>query len=675
MPLRAATAKQPITVNGDTVEFKAEGREVVAEGNVEIVQEGSRLICDKVRVFIDEKVAIAEGHVRLVKGQAQELEGEMIVFDFSDRTGVIVEPKIKMAPYFGRAALMDRISDTEMLMREADISTCDLPHPHYRFRCKSVRMYPDRLVTARGIKVAFGETPVMYLPGFSQRLTDKRPRYLIIPGRSKELGVYLRGSYRYYLTENMKGLLHLDWYQNKGLAEGADLNYNTGLFGSGNAKYYRILEEDTRKEVPPALRELNGRARMEVRHRWDASERDQLVFEYFKQSDPDFRKDYFFREYEKDQAPKSFFLLSHAYPHATLSFLAQPRINRFENLLEKLPELKLETISQQIGESRWYYKNTTTASELVNTSANAGSKASMTRLDTTNQVSYLFRLMSLDFAPFVGHRDTYYDRGVSGKEDYFRTSFLSGMDISTKFFRIFDLNTDFMGVDIHRLRHVVTPLVQYRRQEKPSVAKSLLQQFEGADDFDKEHRMTLSLENKLQTKRGGKPADLALLIISSDYNIGRNVAVSKGFQVFRYDFEFKPYPSWEFDVDATYDVKEEVFRNLNADLWSDIRSVKTSVGYRFKKDESSQLTTGLTCPLNPFWKLAIYERFEFKTGDLVEQEYRLERDMHCWTMELTANRRENEGLTFLLTFRLKAFPEMSINAEKSFRPPRTASVP
>ncbi|MDD5539057.1 MAG: hypothetical protein PHF12_08865, partial [Candidatus Omnitrophica bacterium] len=75
---------------------------------------------------------------------------------------------------------------------------------------------------------------------------------------------------------------------------------------------------------------------------------------------------------------------------------------------------------------------------------------------------------------------------------------------------------------------------------------------------------------------------------------------------------------------------------------------------------------------NPFWTASVYERFEFKTGDLVEQEYRLTRDMHCWLMEIIINQRESEGVSIMLAFKIKEFPDIGINAEASFSPPRSS---
>lgn len=660
----AETAKQPITVNGDTVEFKAEGREVVAEGNVDILYQNTRLRCDKVRVFIDEKIALAEGRVLFEKEGGESMEGEMLIYDFGAGSGTIVKAEAYLHPYYARVGLMEKVSDTEILLTDANFSSCDLPHPHYGLHCREVKVDPGHELQAKGVKVSLGDIPIMYVPAYVQDLTDKRPRLMITPGYEKGYGMELFGAWRYYLNPNARGILHLDWYQEKGWAQGVDLNYDTRVIGKGNLKYYRIDEEQEdgdRKE----------RSRVEVRHRWDMSAADTAILEYFRQSDVDFRKDYFEREYDKIASPPSYFLYAHAFPNAMFNFLAQPRVNVFDDVLQKIPEARFETVQQRVGQTSFYYKNTSVFSYLSDTTPYLSSTRDVLRSDMANQLSYVWRVAGLHVNPYVGHRDTYYRRGVV-QESFLRGMFFSGVDLSTKFFRVYDVATQKAGLDIDKLRHIITPQIRYRYQHKPTVAAERLLQLDAVDTLDRRDAVTFALENKLQTKRDGVSADLGSLILSSDYNIERDATGGLGFQNFKYDLEFKPYTSWEFDSDAEFDTHNGFFRYLNSDLWGHFGRLKPHLGYRFKKDESSQITAGLRYQLNPFWFLHLYERFQFKTGDLVEQEYRLTRDMHCWLMELIIHQSEREGVSFLLGFTLKAFPDLGISAEKTFDPPRSS---
>jgi hypothetical protein len=527
---------------------------------------------------------------------------------------------------------------------------------------------PGKDLEAKGVKFSVLNTPfglpLMYFPNFKQNLTDRRPRLMIVPGHDKDFGMELFGSYRYYLNPNARGLVHLDWYQEKGWAEGVDMNYDTKSVGKGNVKYYRIDEN-----TPDDTKE---RSRIEMRHRWNPSPVDTVTLEYFRQSDEKFREEYFEREYKKVTEPASYFQYMRAFPNAAFTFFARPRVNNFETVLQRLPEAKLETIQQKIGDTGFYYKNTTDAVQLSNALAHEHITTDVFRADTSNQLAYLFKFAGINVNPYVGHRDTFYSRGVAPDESLLRGMPFAGVDLLTKFSRIYDVEVHEGGLEINRLRHIITPQVQYRYQHEPTVLAERLFQLDDTDALGAQSMVTLSLENKVQTKREDAVVDLATLILSSDYFLERDSTQSMGFRSFKYDLEFKPYPWWEFDSDADFDTQGGFFKTINADAWGHFGSFSPNLGYRFKKDESSQVSAGFSCQVNPFWSVSVYERFELETGKLVEQEYHLTRDMHCWLMEfIIDDDSDGDGISFMIGFKLKAFPEIGISAENTFSTPRS----
>jgi hypothetical protein len=76
---------------------------------------------------------------------------------------------------------------------------------------------------------------------------------------------------------------------------------------------------------------------------------------------------------------------------------------------------------------------------------------------------------------------------------------------------------------------------------------------------------------------------------------------------------------------------------------------------------------------NNKWRFGIYERFYPNTSNLIEQEYRLVKDLHCWEMEITYNVTRGEGQTVWIIFRLKAFPEVAFDWDKQYHRPKPGS--
>ena len=62
------------------------------------------------------------------------------------------------------------------------------------------------------------------------------------------------------------------------------------------------------------------------------------------------------QEQARDPQPRTFFELNQQWPNWTFDVLAQPQLNGFFQTIERLPDLKLTGLRQQIGESPLFYE-------------------------------------------------------------------------------------------------------------------------------------------------------------------------------------------------------------------------------------------------------------------------------------------------------------------------------
>ncbi len=90
---------QPVTVNGDTVEYLTENKEVQASGNVKVDYKGTVLRCDKLTVDTQTKDAVAEGHVR-IEDKSSVMEGEKIIYNLNTKAGKVVNAGFISPPFF-----------------------------------------------------------------------------------------------------------------------------------------------------------------------------------------------------------------------------------------------------------------------------------------------------------------------------------------------------------------------------------------------------------------------------------------------------------------------------------------------------------------------------------------------------------------------------------------------
>ena len=295
------------------------------------------------------------------------------------------------------------------------------------------------------------------------------------------------------------------------------------------------------------------------------------------------------------------------------------------------------------------------------------------RFDSNNDVSHPFKIGFIAFNPHLGGEETYYSRTADINEsNIIRGMFRGSLDMSTKFYRLWnDYHTNFAGLNINGLRHVITPTITYLYQAKPTFPASRLDQFDPAiDDLYRIQQFELGLENKLQTKRNGQVVDLLRLLITTDYGL-KGTTGHRGFGPYDSVLDYNA-ASWltlhndnEYDFHAGHWNSENVDAEIHAGNWS------FSLGNRYTRTESDQLTTQLDYTINPKWKFTIYNSFPLTNaidGNVTsarENEFIITRDLHEWEMDFTIDRQEGQGSTFYVLFRLKAFPDMKLNLIRS----------
>lgn len=687
-----------IIVNGDEVEYMTESKEWVASGNVEVLYKGSRLTCDKLSVDTQTKVGVAEGNARL-DDQRGIIEGEKIIYNFESKTGTILDAEFRANPYFGRSIRLEKVSETEFIAFGGYATTCTFDKPHYRLKSEQINVIPEDKLITKKTSFRWADFPLFYLPWYSHSLKDPFMHVRIVPGKRKDWGPYLLTAWRYNITNNINGRIYLDHRDLLGVSEGFGLNYNTQLFGKGDLKYY-YTQERPRRLAKAGLAEFQ-RYFIRLRHKWDIDEQTNFTSEFYRISDQkrklvspseNFLKDYFYREYEKDSEPLSYALLHRNFQYSSLDLFIQKRVNHWFAHVEKLPEIKYSLPSLQVGGSWFYFQNESSLANLNKkeaTSSTPPDEESVTRIDTTNKFSLPTRLAFFRLTPFVSSRQTIYDKGVGGGVSTpVRTIFGSGMEVSTKFYRFFEVKSNFLGMEINRLRHIITPTISYAYNHEPTVTASKLKQIDEVDSITRSNKATLELSNKLQTKRSGANVDLVDFIVKSDYVFQPKSSDKRGSNLEDIIFELKflPYSWLRIESDATYkllgnrsDENYNSLSNINYDIFFDFANERTlGIGQRYQRKGGNEIISQLHWRLSPKWKFSTYHRYELghdptlRRG-LREQEYAIIRDLHCWDVALTYNVKRTEGESVFLVFRLKAFPEMEIGFDQSYHSPKAGS--
>ena len=700
------SSDEPVVVKGDKVGYIHGENKVVGEGNVSIKYGDVELTCDKITVYTDTKEAICEGNVKISQPGAS-MEGEKIHYNFAKKEGSAIDSKIQAHPFYGGADRLEQKGENRYEIKEGYITTCDLDKPHYRITAKEIKIFLGEKIIAKHILFYIGSVPVFYMPVYVQPLGGKYPEITVVPGRTSEWGYYVLTTWRYFFSESAKGFLRLDYRQKKGLAEGVDYKYRMKGLGNGIARFYFTHEYDDLTMDKEPRNNPDDRWRVQIRHEIPLPEDTTFTMELNKLSDENIVKDYLYEEFKETPLVDNYFMLQTSKPNYVMSILTRLRLNPFYTVVEKLPEAKLFIKNQRLWNTNFYYTSTNSAAILVKkyneyyvNSPLKQSPEESFRFDNYFKLSYASRILNaFNLTPFAATRQTSYSKNRWKEGPQLRSVYEYGFDLSTKFYRVFDVVTDFIGLNMNKLRHVVGPSARFLHRHQPTISPSNLYSFDAIDDIDYYNGFSLSLENKLQTKRPGeegmKVVDLARLIVTTDYTFrfkkgSLNFQGIGKFEDLLFELDFDPYPWLEIDARMrtglerpskqykvmTYDM--DMYLNPTADF-------KAGLGYRYQSDSydrASIITGEATWKINDKWAVQVYQRYNTGDRKWEDQEYRILRDLHCWSVEFSYNIRNNvqpiwigspprkedvpnQEQTFWIVFRLKAFPELPLGLPKT----------
>ena len=685
--------KEPIVVNGDKVEYFHEKKEVTGSGNISITYKDVVLTCDEIKVRLDTREAEASGNVKVTQKGAY-FTGEKIVYNFDTKKGTVVNGYLNADPFYGKAREVDKIANKdEIYLERGYVTTCDLEKPHYRVQSRRVKIYLEDKVTAEHILFFIGNVPVFYLPYYEQPLDEEKTNFTVTPGESKDWGYYVLNSYRYYLNDKNRGDLLLDYRSKRGLAEGVNHYYDTDKMklGAGSFKFYYTHDNDNLAYRPSG--EMRSRYRWQVRHRWDLGEETDTsaTLEFNKLSDRDVIKDYFYNEYEElGEMPDNYISFLTQKQDYTTELLIRKRFDKFYTVVERLPEYKIDILNYRIGNTPFYYSANASGVYLNQTFQRTvpdEKDVNIIRFDAYNQLSYAAKLFrSLSVTPYGGIRETYFSRNKWGETNQLRTIYNAGIDSSIKFYKVYEWESNFLGLDIHNLRHIITPTANYYFTHQPGISPDCLNQFDAIDALDTQNGVRLGIENRLQTKRleGSRmrSVDLATLIVSTDYMFRMKKdqwgLKSDKFKSVDIQLELVPY-SWAYLLSrASVNTKKYIIETAGTDLvathgddWS------LAVGQRYENTETGStnlFTMDGWYKINDKWKVRAYERMNTEKKAFEEQEYTIYRDLHCWVAELTLNYKSRDNMGLWLVFRLKAFPSYPIGLRRTYSRPRFGAV-
>ena len=212
-------------------------QEVRLQGEALTERQGAMLEADSITYRRDSCVLDASGDPHLFDN-GQVLVGEGISYDTCRRRGVINDALTNFTEgstvWFLRGSIAQDSSSSRIYAGSSDITSCDLPTPHYHFAARQMKWISRTVMVARPVTLYVRDVPILWLPFIFQDMRPGRHSGILIPQFGiNDLIRPSRGYNRqvtnvgYYWAPNdyMDFTGRLDWFANRYVQYGVTGQY------------------------------------------------------------------------------------------------------------------------------------------------------------------------------------------------------------------------------------------------------------------------------------------------------------------------------------------------------------------------------------------------------------------------------------------------------------------
>lgn len=613
-----------ISATNGVVEAREDGS-YYAENGVIVTSHDIVLTADRAQANEKTGEVIAQGDVTIL-GRDHVWRGANVLYNF--KTGAIKAGKFKTlhAPFYLSGENLAGKTNSFYSATNTVITTDDYSNPAYRIRARRIVIYPGSHLEAHEATLMIGNIPVFYFPVYRRHFGRHPNNVVVTPGYRGTWGPFLLTTYNWQTTNKLDGSLHLDLRGRRGVAGGPDMNLHLGQWGEAGARYYFAHDEEpnvdgvTNTISPVPLTLAHDRNLFTFTYQAEPWTNLTAKARIHYQSDPLILRDFFEREYRKNVQPSSFAEVNKIWPNYSLDVLVQPRLMDFWEQVERLPDIKLMALRQQVGVTPIYYESDSSAGYLKRSFANTDpfnttNNFSAGRLDTFHQFVLPKTFFGwLNVTPRVGGRLTYYrNEGgyIAQTNDLTRGVFNTGAEATFKASRVWTEARNKV-FDVNGLRHIIEPSINYVFVPNPTTPPSELPQFDyevpslrllpieypeynSIDSIDSQNVLRLSLRNKLQTKRAEGIENIVNWALYTDWRLAK-----------------RPDQTVTIATNIAHIIHQETFANVYSDMDLRLRSwltLNSQLRYDVENRRFNEAYHRLTLQPNNVWSASLSYRY------------------------------------------------------------------
>lgn len=650
----------PVTVKADRLLHEGRTGRAEAHGNVVVTRDEDSLEAGHVRFNTVERRGEAWGDVRVQWGDTL-WRGDAMEYDAATGCGSFSNLWCRYPPFCIEASSATRGTNAATVFRRALISTCtnDTAHWHYHLSARDITVRDDGTFAARRIVWYFGRVPVFYLP-YLEENADGDSGFIFRLGHDTRLGGYMLGSYGYPFSPRVSGRTHVDYRAKRGFGYGQETLWTTSDDrGSANLTGYYARDRAARADGAGGDEYMapTNRYRLRLEYDHDLSERDCVLVSADFLSDPRLREDFFEHEYRASRDPDNHASFTRRGDRYTAAMLWRTRLNDFYSGVNRLPEISVDVMRQQIGTTFFEYEGHSSLAYLERVwkaaETNREDYAAL-RADTLHTVYLPSRLFGfLNVIPRAAYRGTWYSALPALTEPGARNAAAAGSGAApagtNSYARplpgdlrsLYEIGTE-VSFRAHRtwegagrpLRHVVEPHANYTFVPRPDIVPERLYQFDKIDGLDREHKVEFGVRNRLQAKHRKRISEIINADVFTTYNIEPEED-ERRFEAVGLNLEADPAAWAAIEAKAEYDFYESALDALSTRVilsWEGW--MEADIEHRLKPGESSLLKADLTVMPDRPWSVDACTRYEFEDDRLEEQAVFLRRQFDCMVLRI-----------------------------------------
>ena len=603
------------------VVYDTEKKCSLAEGNAEFLNHDFCLNADRIYYFSESAKVLAQGKVRITNAylRAKADEGTYI-----HHSQTIEAPSFVMEVK-GNAVTGKRLHGTTQHMLAEDLAI-DCHNSQnaiagVHITAKRGELHSNEYFELYDAVFHIGKMPLFYTPYYRHSFKHSTFRWKSDVGllrRDKDFGRYIRNDLLFDFGWRVKPGLMFDYYRKRDFLVGGILEYNED-WGKGVFKAARAHDADMRSHIASDPHLKNPRHMLEWRHHGHINSRTDLAVQMEWLSDKNFLKDY--RPDENNgtrQHPDNFAEISHRTENTVTSILARYRFNHFQQIQERLPELRFEYLPVKWGETPLYYQYGFGLSHLRENPSYTSRIApkELRRLDGYFGLAMPQNLGSwCTFTPIAQTRFIQYFglKNAANKGDYMRHLWQVGFDLKFKAYGDYAYTNEYWN--IHNFRHLIQPIVQYRYMPRghqgrafiPAIDREALdgrrvslQEIDllhrrDIDDLNDMHLLRLGVENFLYTNyEKSSPSQWMHLNLYQDIRLKKSVDRNRPQKTLSdtfADFQWTPASFFSFHQYLRYNPTQKQLKESQTgislrenDLW------QLSVSHDYLQDDDAYYT-------------------------------------------------------------------------------------